>query len=86
MDSDTSGKGPTAVEGVEFLPARERWDQTSVAVASFLVRYRDLTFRPTAKKCSRSCGGAPNVSSSPLKHSGRTWSCSCAGWKGAGWR
>ena len=28
------------VEGVEFLPARERWDQTSYAVASFLARYR----------------------------------------------
>ena len=33
------------VEGVEFLPARERWDQTSYAVASFLARYRDLTLR-----------------------------------------
>ena len=33
------------VEGVEFLPARERWDQTSYAVASFLARYRGLTLR-----------------------------------------
>jgi len=33
------------VQGVEFLPARERWDQTSFAVASFLARYRDLTLR-----------------------------------------
>jgi integrase/recombinase XerD len=28
-----------------YLPARERWDQTSYAVASFLARYRDLTLR-----------------------------------------
>ena len=35
MDSDTSDVGPAAVEGVEFLPARERWDPTSFAVASF---------------------------------------------------
>ena len=45
MDSDTSDVGPAAVEGVEFLPARERWDPTSFAVASFLARYRDLTLR-----------------------------------------
>ena len=35
----------SVMEGVEFLPARERWDQTSYAVASFLARYRDLTLR-----------------------------------------
>jgi site-specific recombinase XerD len=35
----------TVAEGVEFLPARERWDPTSYAVASFLARYRDLTLR-----------------------------------------
>ena len=33
------------MDGVEYLPARERWDQTSYAVASFLARYRDLTLR-----------------------------------------
>jgi integrase/recombinase XerD len=30
---------------VGYLPARERWDQTSYAVASYLARYRDLTLR-----------------------------------------
>ena len=45
MDSETSDVGPAAVEGVEFLPARERWNQTSYAVASFLARHRDLTLR-----------------------------------------
>ena len=45
MDSETSDVGPAAVEGVEFLLARERWDRTSYAVASFLARHRDLTLR-----------------------------------------
>ena len=45
MDSETSDVRPAAVEGVEFLPAHERWDQTSYAVASFLARHRDLTLR-----------------------------------------
>ena len=27
------------------LPARERWDESGYAVASFLARYRDLTLR-----------------------------------------
>ncbi|MGZ4532842.1 MAG: tyrosine-type recombinase/integrase [Mycobacteriaceae bacterium] len=34
-----------ALATVGFLRARERWDQTSYAVASFLARYRDLTLR-----------------------------------------
>jgi site-specific recombinase XerD len=33
------------MDTVEYLPAREHWDQTSYAVASFLARYRDLTLR-----------------------------------------
>ncbi len=41
MDSVTE----IVVEGVEDLPARERWDQTSYTVESFLARYRDLTLR-----------------------------------------
>lgn len=45
MDIETSSAADDVVEGVDFLPARERWDQTSYAVASFLVRYRDLTLR-----------------------------------------
>ena len=44
MDSKNNDVGP-ALEGVEFLPARERWDPTSYAVASYLARYRDLTLR-----------------------------------------
>ena len=45
MDTQTNGVGPAQVDGLEYLPARERWDQTSYAVASFLARYRDLTLR-----------------------------------------
>ena len=45
MDSETNNVGPAGVDGVESLPARERWDQTSYAVANFLARYRDLTLR-----------------------------------------
>ena len=49
MDSETSSGtdngADNVVGGVEFLPTRERWDQTSYAVASFLARYRDLTLR-----------------------------------------
>ena len=33
------------MEHVENLPARDRWDQTSYAVASFLARYRGATLR-----------------------------------------
>jgi integrase/recombinase XerD len=44
MDNPTSKTG-NVVEGVDFLPARERWDPTSYAVASFLARYRGLTLR-----------------------------------------
>ena len=33
------------MEHVEYLPAREQWDQTSFAVASFLARYRGTTLR-----------------------------------------
>ena len=68
MDSKTSNVGPAAVEGVGFLPARERWDQTSYAVAS----YRDLTCGPTAKTCSRSCAAAPNGNSPCWRRSDRT--------------
>ncbi len=45
MDIETSNAADDVVEGVDFLPARERWDQTSYAVASFLAHYRDLTLR-----------------------------------------
>lgn len=33
------------MEHMENLPARDRWDQTSYAVASFLARYRGATLR-----------------------------------------
>ena len=39
------GGAAQPLEGVEFLPAREHWDSTSYAVASYLARYRDLTLR-----------------------------------------
>ena len=39
------GAAQPPLEGVEFLPAREHWDSTSYAVASYLARYRDLTLR-----------------------------------------
>jgi hypothetical protein len=35
----------SVVEDVDFLPARERWDPMSYAVASFLAPYRGLTLR-----------------------------------------
>jgi integrase/recombinase XerD len=44
-DPETPYDAEQMVEGVDYLPARERWDQTSYAVASFLARYRDLTLR-----------------------------------------
>ena len=45
MHTQTNEVGPAQVDGLAYLPARERWDQTSYAVASFLARYRDLTLR-----------------------------------------
>jgi hypothetical protein len=45
MDNQTNDVRPDQMQGLEFLPVRERWDQTSYAVASFLARYRDLTLR-----------------------------------------
>ena len=55
------GAAQPPLEGVEFLPAREHWDSTSYAVASYLACYRDLTLRPTGRTCWRSCGGARSV-------------------------
>jgi hypothetical protein len=45
MDNPTSNVTDNVVEGMEFLPTRERRDPTSYAVASFLARYRGLTLR-----------------------------------------
>ncbi len=45
MDNQVNDGTSNMVDGVVFLPARERWDPTSYAVASFLARYRGLTLR-----------------------------------------